>query len=63
MHNKQVQQKAKKQQKINMVEVNTRGNGGGCNFGTCVGYFLYFSILAAVAVVGEFWQLNKMSYV
>jgi hypothetical protein len=45
-----------------MVEVNTRGKSGGCNFGSFVGYFLYFSILAAVAVVGEFWQLNIMSY-
>ena len=37
-----------------MVEVNAKGKSKGCSVGACIGYFVYFSILVAVAVVGEF---------
>jgi len=44
---------AEEEEEGTMVEVNTRGKSGGCSVGSCFGYFVYFSILVAVAVVGE----------
>ena len=37
-----------------MVDVNAKGKSRGCSVGTCIGYFVYFSILVAVAVIGKF---------